>query len=412
MDDRSAPVYETQEASLSYAMNASINRNQSIAFGVRGLYHKQTVDISSLHENSKFLTDRGFDTQDFQSGEVNKDLMTFSTGIHWQKVDDDGVRVGYLSGSLLDFLPQGNADDGKYYSSFAGTTSFRAVKNGNMSIFPEALYIKSNHKDFASVGLVTRCDVKLSALQNPYYVNVITRYTTNKSGILGLQYHNEVFSLGASYEVPLSQDNMANIGAFEIGLEIRRLVKPEFKSKTLRKKLDGLNKTMTQKPKSATTSSQSSDPGAVDVAPVRKQPKTLFERLITKRDSVISIKTRTSKPIVIDHQILKINFGFNSVRMDTATTRYLDELAKVLLSDNRLKIRLTGHTDNIGTPSGNYQLSLHRANTVKAYLVNRGVNSSNIKAEGKGMAQPLNENKNEQQRARNRRVELLIYFQD
>jgi outer membrane protein OmpA-like peptidoglycan-associated protein len=418
MDDRSSPVYEVQQATFSYAVNMAINHSQSLAIGIKTLYQQQNIDLPGLSSGMSYLSDRFFNQND-NSADFNPHTktVTFSSGLHWQSVNPEGVRLGYFSLSVFDFCnPPVTAETNPFVKpTWVGAGNFRAFKNGNLSMFPEVIYTKGFINDLWNVGFITRCDVKLSSLSNPYYVNVLTKYLSSGSGVVGVQYHNENFSLGASYEVLLKNDNVSNIGAFEIGLEIRRLVRPEFKNKAFRKKLNSIHQQTKGKSTSGSSTSSSGTPSAKtsdEAILTREKQLTFSEKLLLKRDSVLALKIKSSKPIEVERAILKLNFGFNSTRMDTATMHYLDDLAKVISGDPRFKLTLTGHTDNIGTPSVNYQLSLHRANTVKAYLVQKGVTAVNIKAEGKGMAQPLNENKTEQQRAKNRRVEIRIYIAD
>jgi outer membrane protein OmpA-like peptidoglycan-associated protein len=77
-----------------------------------------------------------------------------------------------------------------------------------------------------------------------------------------------------------------------------------------------------------------------------------------------------------------------------------------------MKVRLTGHTDNVGSAAFNMRLSVYRANVIRQYLIEKGVYPSRIQADGKGLTEPLNENKTEADRAQNRRVELIIYYQE
>ena len=69
---------------------------------------------------------------------------------------------------------------------------------------------------------------------------------------------------------------------------------------------------------------------------------------------------------------------------------------------------VTGHTDNVGKADFNKKLSERRADAVKAYLVSKGVDGSKIKTEGKGLTQPVADNKTAAGRAANRRVELSV----
>ena len=72
------------------------------------------------------------------------------------------------------------------------------------------------------------------------------------------------------------------------------------------------------------------------------------------------------------------------------------------------KMLVEGHTDSRGAVATNLALSLQRANAVRDYLVARGVNANRIAALGIGSSRPLLDNSNPQNRASNRRVEIII----
>ena len=67
-----------------------------------------------------------------------------------------------------------------------------------------------------------------------------------------------------------------------------------------------------------------------------------------------------------------------------------------------------GHTDSIGSDAYNQKLSVRRAESVKAYLVSKGVEPNRIYTEGKGEKQPVASNKTKDGRAKNRRVEIEV----
>lgn len=113
---------------------------------------------------------------------------------------------------------------------------------------------------------------------------------------------------------------------------------------------------------------------------------------------------------MIEKTILHFNFAFNSTELDEESVNYLNDLVAALEENPHLRIKLTGHTDNIGSARFNERLSLVRANSIRDHLVSMGVDSERIETEGKGLREPLNENKTEEERAKNRRVELLIFY--
>ncbi|MFM7487084.1 MAG: OmpA family protein, partial [Cytophagales bacterium] len=79
-----------------------------------------------------------------------------------------------------------------------------------------------------------------------------------------------------------------------------------------------------------------------------------------------------------------------------------------LEADPQLKIKVIGHTDNVGSDKFNERLSFKRAETVKKFLIIRGISQNRITVDGKGMSQPIKDNDTEENRATNRRVEILL----
>jgi len=94
--------------------------------------------------------------------------------------------------------------------------------------------------------------------------------------------------------------------------------------------------------------------------------------------------------------------------LNTAMTK-LDQVAEALkVQDADKRMVVEGHTDSQGSDRINQPLSLNRASAVRDYLVSRGVDSSKITAIGMGSSRPLVDNRNAENRANNRRVEIII----
>jgi hypothetical protein len=85
----------------------------------------------------------------------------------------------------------------------------------------------------------------------------------------------------------------------------------------------------------------------------------------------------------------------------------LREVAAMLEDHPDWRLRITGHTDNLGTKEANNTLSLRRANAVAAWLVGRGIKKSRLETAGAGDADPVAPNDTEEGRAKNRRIELV-----
>ena len=80
----------------------------------------------------------------------------------------------------------------------------------------------------------------------------------------------------------------------------------------------------------------------------------------------------------------------------------------MLNSNPGLQIEIGGHTDNIGAAADNQKLSANRAESVRNYLLQNGVDSKRLSAKGYGATQPIADNNNEEGRAKNRRTEIKV----
>jgi|GEM_PF-1689596 len=86
----------------------------------------------------------------------------------------------------------------------------------------------------------------------------------------------------------------------------------------------------------------------------------------------------------------------------------LDNVATIMRENPDFELDIIGHTDNVGSETSNLDLSERRANSVRQYLIDKGVNASILTAEGKGLSQPIATNATAEGRAQNRRVEFVV----
>ena len=105
------------------------------------------------------------------------------------------------------------------------------------------------------------------------------------------------------------------------------------------------------------------------------------------------------------------SFAFNETGLNEDTQRYLQDVVKLLRDNPHLRVRVVGHTDNIGTAAANRVVSIRRAETVRDFLVAQGVAAERIQAVGRGDTEPLVPNERAASRAKNRRIELELYTQ-
>ncbi len=103
-----------------------------------------------------------------------------------------------------------------------------------------------------------------------------------------------------------------------------------------------------------------------------------------------------------------IEFEFGQAIIRPASHAILDKAVETLTTYPEVKIKIVGHTDNVGPRERNIELSLKRAESVKAYFVSKKIDASRIQAEGAGPDKPLSDENTPAARAKNRRIEFNI----
>ncbi len=101
-------------------------------------------------------------------------------------------------------------------------------------------------------------------------------------------------------------------------------------------------------------------------------------------------------------------FATNKTRILSTSEEALEALAGYLTRNPEIRIRIIGHTDNVGSDAANQTLSDGRANAVMQDLIARGIAADRLEAVGRGESQPIDTNDTEEGRQNNRRVEVEI----
>jgi len=105
---------------------------------------------------------------------------------------------------------------------------------------------------------------------------------------------------------------------------------------------------------------------------------------------------------------LLVFFDFDKSELKEESYPDLDNAIQFLQEKSDVKIRIEGYTDNVGDKNYNVKLSTDRANAVSKYLANNGIDKSRITTKGFGEENPVAPNTSDDNRARNRRVEMKV----
>jgi type IX secretion system PorP/SprF family membrane protein len=415
LDDRSgyAGIFSRQEASLAYAVNVSVSKRQSLSLGIRGLFQTTRINLDGLSTGLQYVADRGFN-ESISNGEgtveVNNSFFTFSAGLQWLKTDKKDDRVMHVGISFFDINQPDNVFVGasdNLSTTVVGSGGFRLYKRGNVSLYPDFLITYRSVDRLANGGMITRYSLRTKSGNNAS-VDLITRYVVGRHGTLGLQFHQHNFSMGISYDLPLAKNNVANTGAVEAGIEIHR-----FKGKKRKTRITQKKKSPPPAKMKALSIAVHEKIDTLTFMPSLENESEMSKRLRHKQDSVLESAIAgelSHEPLILEKATLHVKFEFNSTDLDEESQQYFDDLAKALIDNPELRVQLEGHTDNVGSDRYNLRLSVYRAQSIKDYLVENGVEESRISVSGKGLIEPLNRNRNDEERAMNRRVEVSIVY--
>jgi outer membrane protein OmpA-like peptidoglycan-associated protein len=103
-----------------------------------------------------------------------------------------------------------------------------------------------------------------------------------------------------------------------------------------------------------------------------------------------------------------VNFEFNKATLTRDSEIILWRAYNAMVANPTVRVVITGHTDNVGGQKFNQDLSLKRAQTVKNWLVKKGIKSNRMRTAGRGQNEPVASNETDAGRAENRRMEFFV----
>ncbi|MCX7998850.1 MAG: OmpA family protein [Leptospiraceae bacterium] len=126
-----------------------------------------------------------------------------------------------------------------------------------------------------------------------------------------------------------------------------------------------------------------------------------------KENSNLSKETQSS---LTKEDLKKLKFGFQKGKAELTpeSLTTIDKISELLQKESSIRLKIIGHSCDVGSKSFNQKISLARADLIKNLLVQKNIDPTRIVTEGKGEKEPISPNDTEENRAKNRRVEFQI----
>ena len=145
----------------------------------------------------------------------------------------------------------------------------------------------------------------------------------------------------------------------------------------------------------------------MELAAFRERREQELKRMQEALARIASTR-RTNTGFVIDLTNDSFYFDFDKAVLRPENREILSRIAGVLLVSNGYRLFVHGHTDDVGSPDYNQQLSERRAESVADYLVSAGIDKGVIETRGFGASSPRTAGKSTEERQKNRRVEIVV----
>lgn len=150
----------------------------------------------------------------------------------------------------------------------------------------------------------------------------------------------------------------------------------------------------------------------------KPEPDTDGDGVVDKEDKCpteAGAKDNNGCPVIQRHMIEKVNYVARNILFQKGSNKLtpgsvvaLEEVVSILRQHPALHLHIDGYTDSSGQAAKNLELSQKRANAVKQYLADKGIALDRLRATGYGPVNPIADNKTEEGRIKNRRVELKL----
>ena len=404
-----------QQAFGSIAYNLPFIRKSTIALGAQGAFGQQSFGLENIATGSQWVKNTGYDPSAGTGENFNQErgnYWSLGAGFLVYKANEDG-EIRYQLGASANHLnrPEISFINGNVHQqvNYRAQASYSVPAGRKFSLIPEVNWQQQGARQLLGIGSVLKYKFENDNPFDPLgsgSLNFLARTNINEAVVFGLQLHQPGYIVGFSYDWGFSSSRFSGPGyhATEFGIALRKAIGRKPKATIIQSQSVGeIREFYTEKEKAIaenesadgrtstegeSTGGANSGGGAKGVAAAGTEYKGEGVQFELKKD---------------------FKFAFNKAELNPEAKLYLDDLYELLQNNAHMKLKVVGHTDDIGTRKANKQVSEQRAQAVQEYLLSKGLEADRISAEGKGAAEPLLPNDTDENRSKNRRVEFILY---
>ena len=395
-------LFRRTQVEAAFAYNTALAPRTYLSGGVQGGYHQQQFSASGVTTGSQYIRNRGFDPgadigesiPDVRSGSWN-----LGGGLHFYRTDARQEAMTYLGVSVFRTNhPQESLLTNTYRlpRRYVVQGGQRVFDNRTWAITPNVLWMREGSRSLLRAGASYRYHFKNNNPLDPLQSGSVafgTYYTDAKALALSLQFNQPYFSAGFSYDI--STNGQAVQNTTELSLAICKTINRRQSTKVVRDYSVGDVRKFYESRATTTTNPSTPRPSA-------------------NGDEAMESTANNAAPTTHGHEAVAFSlkktfeFAFNDDALTPEAQAYFDDFVTLMQINPTLNLKVVGHTDNVGKERVNLKVSLARAQSVKDYLVAQGVAEHRVVVVGMGAAEPLVPNDTAVNRAKNRRVELIV----
>lgn len=391
-------LFRFQSLGASFAYNLRLSQKNWLHIGLGGAWIHQSLSSLNFSTGSQWLSNYGYDVSRSNGENLSSESAAYyslNSGLIWSLRDAQGKPAMYVGLALYHLNRPSDGfinPDTRINRRVSLNGGFRIWESRPWVISAEGLFQSQSKVNHWSAG--TRCSYRFIN-ENPFdllssgSMDLVMRYANSQSLQAVFQLQQKAYTIGWAYELRPSSN--LPMPAMEVWISLRI---PKKKAPVATQMLSDYSLGQVKR-FYAQEEAREQGQGETASSAIAEQPDSLKAAMAFKFQLKRDFK-----------------FGFNDTELNEEAKAYLQEIAALLLATPSLKLEVIGHTDDIGSRHANRRVAYHRAEVVIHYLESVGIAADRMRPIARGNEEPLYPNDSESNRAKNRRVEFIIYTEE